>query len=385
MKPAGGIYDFILREWLLLVAAAGFTLTSVYAGHLPAVSGAEIEILVLLLALFMVVKGWEGSSFLDYLAATLERGGQAALRLVIATFLLSMFVTNDAALVVMVPLALALDIRRQDLLVILLALAANAGSALTPVGNPQNLFIYWYYGIAPGRFMAAIAPFTVVFLVLLSLAALLVPAVRSAAVRRDRIKVDRTAYAYGILLVVVLLAVLRVLPAWSALMVVPYGLLFDRRSLRIDFALLLTLALFFGLADNLKSLFIDDMNSSEASWMVIANSNERLENIIGRQVVPVGISCIKMTRFQSILIADSHGRGRRIDINNVHWFTQSHSQSSSLTDSEMYDAIVLAKNFACCIYNITLSEHLRPPLTKQAGIITLHETYLLTIRRMQRG
>jgi len=279
LKPAGGIYDFILREWLLLVAAAGFTLTSVYAGHLPAVSGAEIEILVLLLALFMVVKGWEGSSFLDYLAATLERGGQAALRLVIATFLLSMFVTNDAALVVMVPLALALDIRRQDLLVILLALAANAGSALTPVGNPQNLFIYWYYGIAPGRFMAAIAPFTVVFLVLLSLATLLVPAVRPAAVRRDRIKVDRTAYAYGILLVVVLLAVLRVLPAWSALMVVPYGLLFDRRSLRIDFALLLTLALFFGLADNLKSLFMSEMGRQEHVFLFSALASQVMSNV----------------------------------------------------------------------------------------------------------
>ncbi len=279
MKSAGGIYEFILREWLLLAAAAGLVLTSVYTGRLPAVSGAEVEILVLLLALFMVVKGWEGSGFLNYLAAALERGGHPALRLVIATFLLSMFVTNDAALVVMVPLALALDIRRKDLLVILLALAANAGSALTPIGNPQNLFIYWFYGIAPGSFMAAIAPFTGVFLVLLSLAALLVPAARPATAERDRIKVDRTAYAHGILLVVVLLVVLRLLPAWFALTVVPFGLLFDRRCLRIDFTLLLTLALFFGLADNLKSLFMSEMGRQDHVFLFSALASQVMSNV----------------------------------------------------------------------------------------------------------
>ncbi len=61
-----------------------------------------------------------------------------------------MFVTNDAAVLIGVPLALELNVRHKELLVVMLALAANAGSALTPFGNPR---IFFYTGFISFNFL----------------------------------------------------------------------------------------------------------------------------------------------------------------------------------------------------------------------------------------
>jgi Na+/H+ antiporter NhaD/arsenite permease-like protein len=107
-------------------------------------------VLFILFVLFVVVKGLQRSGLLLRLSQRIEGGQFIPLKLVIATFCLSMLVTNDVALTVIVPLTLFLNIDRKDVLVILEALAANAGSALTLFGNPQNLFIYWFYQILQG-------------------------------------------------------------------------------------------------------------------------------------------------------------------------------------------------------------------------------------------
>ncbi|RUM28506.1 MAG: hypothetical protein DSY42_08245, partial [Aquifex sp.] len=66
------------------------------------------------------------------------------------------------------------NIKHKDILVILEALAANAGSALTPLGNPQNLYIYWFYDVNPISFVLTIAPLSLVFLLILALASLFI-------------------------------------------------------------------------------------------------------------------------------------------------------------------------------------------------------------------
>ncbi|WP_457673373.1 SLC13 family permease [Thiolapillus sp.] len=141
-KTQNRLIDFMLREWILTVSAVGYVLTSAYVGDLPALSSSEWQVLLILFALFVAIRGLQNSGFMDALSRRVERGRAIPLKLVAGTFFLSMLVTNDAALIVMVPLTLALDTERKGLLVILEALAANAGSALTPFGNPQNLFIY---------------------------------------------------------------------------------------------------------------------------------------------------------------------------------------------------------------------------------------------------
>ncbi|NOX84438.1 MAG: hypothetical protein GXO86_00505 [Chlorobi bacterium] len=252
MKTKRTWTDFILKEWLLLAAATGFVLTSGYLKQLPSYSVQEYEVLFILFSLFVVVKGLEHSGLISRISYTLEKGRAVPLKLIVATLLLSMLITNDAALIVLVPLTLMLNIKHKDILVILEALAANAGSALTPFGNPQNLFIYWYYNLSPGEFISTIAPFTVLFAILLILSTLLIRTKRIPETSQKTKKVEYSAYIYGALLILVLLVVLRILPVYAAALVFIYVLIFERKSLFIDYSLILSFFFFFGVAENLK-------------------------------------------------------------------------------------------------------------------------------------
>ncbi len=246
---------------------------------MPAFSGAEVQILIILLALFITVKGLEHSGLLTTSAQAIERGDFAPLRLMAATFFLSMLITNDAALIVIVPLTLAMEIKHKDILIILEALAANAGSALTPLGNPQNLYIYWYYQIQPGHFIATMLPFAGTFLALLVIASLLLGTRKPSLPAQVRIPLSRATFLYLILLGVMLLAVLHVLPAWTSLVVILVGLLGDRRTWRIDYALLLSLLFFFGLADNMQLILAGNLDHPQHVFLFSALASQVISNV----------------------------------------------------------------------------------------------------------
>ncbi len=142
MKPQVIFIDFVLKEWLLIASGVGFALLSIYTKHLPVYSIDELQVLFILFVLFITVNGLQKGGLLLKIAQSIEKGKVIPLKLVLATFFLSMLVTNDIVLMVIVPLTLSLNINRKDILVILEALAANSGSAFTPIGNPQNLYIY---------------------------------------------------------------------------------------------------------------------------------------------------------------------------------------------------------------------------------------------------
>jgi len=187
----------MLKEWLLIASGAGLTLTSIHAKHFPAYSLRELEVLFILFALFVAVKGLQRSGFMLELSRRIEKGKAIPVKLVATTFFLSMLITNDVALVVMVPLTLALGINRKDILVILEALAANAGSALTPFGNPQNLFIYWFYGLHPANFVKVIAPFSIAFLIILVITSLAISTKSNYQNPLVIEKVEKSSYVYG--------------------------------------------------------------------------------------------------------------------------------------------------------------------------------------------
>jgi len=234
--------------------------------------------LFILLVLFVAVKGLENSGALAGLSQGIERGQFVSLKLVITTFCLAMLVTNDVALIVVVPLTLYLNVDRKDVLVILEALAANAGSALTPFGNPQNLYIYWFYHIRPVEFITAIAPLPVTFLVLLLIAAF-ISGTKNDGGPPGKVEIEHSAYVYSLLLVLVILTVLRVLPVAIALVAVLYALIFDRRSLRVDFAILLSFFCFFCLANNLKIMLATDLEHFGSVFLLSAASSQIMSNV----------------------------------------------------------------------------------------------------------
>jgi len=270
--------EFLLKEWLLFASVSGLVLTSFYLERIPRYSVQDFEVLYILFVLFVIIEGLEKSGFFSKVSSGLEKGRNIPAKLVFATMALAMFVTNDVALLVVVPMTLKLNIKKKDWIVVLEALAANAGSALTPFGNPQNLFIYWFYHLHPGEFVRAIAPFTAVFFVILIL---LAGAVKAENRERTQYR-EKTAgsfYLYLSLLVVFVLAVLRLLPIWVGVGVVAYAFLWDRKSLKVDYALLATFFCFFGLTDNLKTVFMSTLENSKYVFIFSALVSQFMSNV----------------------------------------------------------------------------------------------------------
>jgi len=279
MKTTRYWLDLLLKEGLLVLSAVGLAGTSLYLKRLPDFSASELEVLCLLWALFVAVKGLEQSAFIQHLARRLEAGRYLSLKLVVGTFVLSMIVTNDIALLAAVPLTLTLNTDRKGRLVILEALAANAGSALTPFGNPQNLFLFWYYKLTPGAFLQAIAPFSAFFLVVLVLLACCLKPKQAEQSQAVLPAVQPSAYVYGVLLVVVILVVLHVLPVAFALLVPVYAAAFDRKALKVDYGLLLTFLCFFGLSGNLKVLLEANLAHRRHTFLLAALASQVLSNV----------------------------------------------------------------------------------------------------------
>ncbi len=185
--------------------------------------------------------------------------------LVLLPFFASMFVTNDVALVTFVPLALAAVSacapEKRILTVALQTVAANLGSALTPFGNPQNIFLTSFYEIRIGTFLYYMAPVTAAGLFLLALCTLLgggsrgvMTAVKSS---KEIAPLDKKRFAVVVVLFVVcILSVLRVLPWYFTVPAVAAVLfLCDRRAfLRVDYSLLTTFVFFFIFVGNVARI-----------------------------------------------------------------------------------------------------------------------------------
>lgn len=207
-----------------------------------------------LLGLLVLTKGIELSGFLPHLSRQLlslvssER--LLALLLVTATAVLATVLTNDVALFVVVPLTLTLRATGAPLtrLIVFEALAANAGSVLTPIGNPQNLFLWQLSGTGFAEFSWAMMPLGAALIVPLILLTLLCfPGRRlHLAEEEGQAKTDRLQLGISLALYVPFLALTDMRhPMLALLALVP--LLAVRRAIlaRIDWGLLLVFVLMF--------------------------------------------------------------------------------------------------------------------------------------------
>ena len=285
-----------------MIALVGLVVSSAWAGRIPTISTTELQVLFILFVLLVTVKGLEHGGLFSRLAWRMEMGKAVPLKLVATTFMFSMLITNDVALIVVVPLTLLLKVEKKDILVILEAVAANAGSALTPIGNPQNLYIYWYYGIEPVQFMAAIAPLSMAFFVILALAstALRTGNRRAAAPAPDVDK--RLTRGFISLLLIAILMVLHVLPLYAGIAVVAGALLLKPASLRIDYGLLTAFLCFFGITENLEKLTAPVITGANEVFMLSALSSQIISN------VPAALLFAKFTQqWQALLWGTNAG------------------------------------------------------------------------------
>lgn len=182
--------------------------------------------------------------------------------LIIITFIGSMIIANDMALITFLPLGyFAVSVAEKEkyipYLFILQNISANLGGMLTPFGNPQNLYLYSFYKIPTLEFCKImLAPF-ILAVALLCLCCLLVKKEKLNIKDNfsEKLNIKKTIL-YVILFIFSILIVFRIIPFFVGLIVVPIILfIVDREALyMVDYALLGTFVLFFIFAGNLSRI-----------------------------------------------------------------------------------------------------------------------------------
>ena len=257
--------EFIKKEAVLCIAAlCALATVIVVPPDREYLHYIDWRVLCLLLCLMGVVAGFKSLGAFQWLTFQLLKrirsGRVLGLTLVLLPFFCSMLVTNDVALLVFIPFTLPLlaelGCKKSMIpLIVLQTVAANLGSMATPVGNPQNLYLYAAYSLNAGEFFSVVLPLTAVSLVGLSLAALpvLPKMLPDPKLERQEIKSVPSLILYGALFVLCLLTVFRVVPYLvTTAVVVLFLLILDKKLIKeIDFMLLLTFVCFFVVSENL--------------------------------------------------------------------------------------------------------------------------------------
>lgn len=262
-KPA---LHFLKTHAVTVVASIAAALSFCFSPAQQWYDAIDWQTLNLLFCLMMVVAGMRDCALFRTLAAHLLKGKQryrtVAHALIQLTFCLSMLVTNDVALLALTPFAIyllnQLNLRdRIPSLVVLQTIAANLGSMATPVGNPQNLFLYTAFEIAPSDFFWAMLPITLLGALLLIVCThFLKDAPLKSSIETTPPQMPRQIWDYGVLFVLCLTTVFRFVPHSITFgCIIIYGLLFARKALlRVDYGLLITFVSFFIFSGNLAQI-----------------------------------------------------------------------------------------------------------------------------------
>ncbi len=268
----------------------------------------DFDTLLILFALMAIISALRSLAFFERLGFVLcqkfNNLRMLSIVLIFTVFFSSMLITNDVALITFVPFTLAFLAKRIKgrfllLLVVLETIAANTGSMLTPLGNPQNLYLFEQMGLDIWPFIALILPYTAFSALLLIILALFIPRETLAALSDGSLKAltlpqkrqvnigpftltitpKQSEFLYGILFLIALLAVMRLVPKIvAALITLVVLLLIDKKVLKsVDYLLLLTFFFFFIFTGNLAAwpdikLFLEKVINGHEFLTAVASS-----------------------------------------------------------------------------------------------------------------
>ena len=335
----GNILEFIKKEPILTVATVLAIISCFFVtpGR-EYLSYINWRTLILLFCLMAVVAGFAKAGVFRYISRKLSQRMKDTRRLsvgfMLLCFLLSMFVTNDVALVTVVPLTLLTMMgcseKAKIQTLVQETIAANLGSMLTPFGNPQNLYLTSYYGIGMGEFLRLMLPYTGVALVILLLQTLISPKeglggrareagtperrVKEAAIPEGKNREAASLYesgenltgkdemyeealrekllrSKGRLVSILLYGILFIVSMFSVARILDYRILFgiilitilvyDRSVLcNVNYTLLLTFVSFFVLIGNLGA-----MTQIQAALTQMIEGRELLTAILSSQII----------------------------------------------------------------------------------------------------
>lgn len=285
--------NFIKKEIVLILSVSLAIITSFISS--PKLSYIDFKVLILLFNLMVVVAAFKELKVLDSIAISLLRKCSTytsiSFALVFITFLASMIVTNDVALITFVPLSIVVA-KKSDInvlkIVILQTLAANLGSSFTPMGNPQNLFIYSFYNLDPSDFFKITAP-----LVILSILFLSVIILKSKKIKLDlhlediEIENKKDVIFFSILFAIILLSVFHIVDYRLAFIITILTVLILNKKLltQIDYSLLITFIGFFifigniSTMDSIRSFMMGILNSPQSTFITSILSSQVISNV----------------------------------------------------------------------------------------------------------
>lgn len=292
-KKKSSFIEFLKKECVLVIAVTLAILSSFIS--IPKMSYIDFKVLILLFNLMVVVAAFKELKVLDSIAIGLLKKCNTytsiSLALVFITFISSMIVTNDVALITFVPLSIVIA-RKANInvlkIVIFQTLAANLGSSFTPMGNPQNLFIYSFYNLSPIDFFKITLPIVVLavlFLVLL----VFKDKKMNLSLDLEDVKIDnkRDVYLFGGLFLIILLSVFHVIDYKVTFLITVIMVLILNKKLfsQVDYSLLITFIGFFIFVGNISTMdvvknFMEGiLNSPQSTFLASVLSSQVISNV----------------------------------------------------------------------------------------------------------
>ena len=260
------LLHFIKKNIVMTVAFAAALITSIivpvdseYLGYF------DVKTLTCLFCVLAVVCALKNINFFYILAKKIvhcfKNTRMSILALVYITFIGSMLIANDMALLTFLPLGYFVlsttgKTKYMAFTFIMQNIAANLGGMLTPFGNPQNLYLYTRFNIPNLKFMAIMAPPFIAAVILITVVCLFVKK-EPLEIEDEKVKLDpkRTAL-YLVLFALSIAIVFRGIPYWTGLLIIPTVLFFaDKKALHdVDYPLLLTFVFFFIFSGNMARI-----------------------------------------------------------------------------------------------------------------------------------
>lgn len=263
------VFSFVKKNVVLCVALFAAAITSIIVPpDAEYLDYFDLKTLTCLFCVLAVVCALKNINFFYYLAGQIVKRFKnirySVLALVYITFIGSMLIANDMALLTFLPLGFFVlsttsNEKYMAFTFIMQNIAANLGGMLTPFGNPQNLYLYSRFNIPTGEFISIMLLPFVISVVLITVSCMIFvksePLVlKSEAETPDKKKV----ILYGLLFALAIAIVFRGIPYWLGFLVITPVLLFvDRKALKmVDYPLLLTFVAFFIFSGNVSRISV---------------------------------------------------------------------------------------------------------------------------------
>lgn len=311
------LFDFFRNDLLFSISFL-LAIIAVTLGRFS-IQDINFKVIATLGGLMLVISGLDATGILSYFGQILVKKSltfrQLIRYIVLLSFFSSMFLTNDVAILTLLPIYLRMTkalANRQSVLLgsVYIIVAANLGSSFFPFGNPQNLFLYSYYNIPLLEFFYSTGLLAVLSLVLLMVSIQFIPKEPLSLIITSNPFDHQKALIYGLLMIVMIAGVFSIISYLIAFIIVAIIILFWQPQLfqKVDYRLLYTFAFFFIIVGNLSQ------SEELINWLqrtFTSPVNTLLDGILASQVisnVPAAILLAPFTKYhQSILLGVNIG------------------------------------------------------------------------------